>query len=100
MNKQVMVDRELLERMRDLIYVLAHREDSIGQDACSVGGHFPELLAQPNHPRAMVVPEGYRLVPVEPTPEMIESTDGEFMPPTLVYKTMLAAAPAPKGDGQ
>jgi hypothetical protein len=47
MNEQVMISRELLERMRDLIYALAHREDSIGQDACSVGGHFPELLAQP-----------------------------------------------------
>jgi hypothetical protein len=47
MSEQVMISRELLERMRDLIYVLAHREDSIGQDACSVGGHFPELLAQP-----------------------------------------------------
>jgi hypothetical protein len=47
MSEQVMISRELLERMRDLIYVLAHSEDSIGQDACSVGGHFPELLAQP-----------------------------------------------------
>jgi hypothetical protein len=39
-----------------------------------------------------VVPDGYVLVPVEPTRAMIASTDGEFMPPVLVYKTMLKAA--------
>lgn len=43
----VSVPRELLEKMRDLIYVLAHREDSIGEDACIVGSHFPDLLEAP-----------------------------------------------------
>lgn len=47
--------------------------------------------------QARQAPEGFALVPVEPTPEMLEA--GSFSNPNanrLVYKAMLAAAP--KGD--
>lgn len=51
---------------------------------------------------ALHVPEGWQLVPVEPTSEMIASCDARFIPrialPVFVaaYKTMLSAAPKPE----
>lgn len=62
-------------------------------------------------PRAPV-PEGWRLVPEEPTPEMVASCNAWFIPRLMLplfvaaYKTMLDAAPslawshAYPGDGQ
>lgn len=47
---------------------------------------------------APVVPEGWQLVPVEPTNEMIHPLD-QFMRPTSareIYRAMLAAAPNPE----
>lgn len=51
---------------------------------------------------SLSAPEGWQLVPVEPTSEMIASCDARFIPrialPVFVaaYKTMLAAAPKPE----
>lgn len=39
---------------------------------------------------------GYKLVPIEPTEEMIASTDGAYRSPVNVYRTMLNAAPKGK----
>lgn len=56
------------------------------------------------------VPEGYALVPVEPTLEMFNAGDGAFFTaytgtatssPDRVYKAMIAAAPTPPvSEGQ
>lgn len=44
----------------------------------------------------------YKLVPLEPTPEMVEAArehhEGEAYLPVSVYKAMLAAAPAVQGE--
>lgn len=44
----------------------------------------------------------YKLVPVEPTPEMVEAArehhEGEAYLPVRLYKAMLAAAPAVQGE--
>ena len=68
----------------------------------------PELLLQHLLPHVEAspasVPEGYALVPVEPTLEMFNAGDGAFFTaytgtatssPDRVYKAMIAAAPTP-----
>lgn len=56
---------------------------------------------------AMVVPEGYKVVPIEPTKEMMDAAlmadCGEIDPRSIIYadyKAMLAASPAAKGAKQ
>lgn len=60
-----------------------------------------EAQAQP----APSIPEGWKLVPIEPTYEMLEAGEGTFVPtytgtpvsvPFDVYRAMLAAAPEAK----
>ena len=58
---------------------------------------------------APIVPQGWKLVPMEPTPEMVRAADDELMTPlsgmsrgsgpVRVYRAMLAASPAPAADG-
>lgn len=59
--------------------------------------HYTPLYAAPPAP---IVPSGWKLVPVEPTEEMIEAGD-QFMDGLSrlgeAYEAMIAAAPAP-GD--
>lgn len=48
----------------------------------------------------MVVPDGYKLIPIEPTEEMLEKgwdeyNTGCFAPLSRAYKAMLSAAPTP-----
>jgi len=54
-------------------------------------------------PPAASVPDGWKIVPVEPTPEMLEEIwlDERFQERAMKarYAAMLAAAPAPGGDG-
>lgn len=57
---------------------------------------------KPLYLAAPTIPHGWRLVPVEPTEEMItaarDSHEGEAYLPVSLYKAMLAAAPAPGGE--
>jgi hypothetical protein len=57
-------------------------------------------------PQPQQIPEGYKLVPIEPTLEMIveaAKAASQYMDecgrssPTVIYKAMLEAAPEPKG---
>lgn len=52
---------------------------------------------------AASVPDGWKLVPLEPHWSMIDAAikhhEGEAFLPVSLYKAMLAAAPAPGGDG-
>ena len=58
-------------------------------------------------PPSVAVPEGWKLVPVEPTPEMREAfhdaneewEDGGLNSPDHQYQAMLAAAPSPDHSG-
>ncbi len=55
------------------------------------------LPAQPAEP-VVAVPEGWKLVPVEPTPEMVKE-GGRYvwpLPATDAYRAMLAASPLPQ----
>jgi len=43
----------------------------------------------------MLIPDGWRLVPIEPTEEMKKAAEGEYSL-KLAYKAMLRAAPKPE----
>lgn len=51
---------------------------------------------------SITVPEGWQVVPVEPTREMIDAArqhhEGEAYLPFSLYRAMLAAAPKPGGS--
>ncbi len=59
------------------------------------GGGIIELFTRPA-PAADLVPEGWKLVPVEPTKQMLEASyrEASVYSPTA-YRAMLAAAPTP-----
>ena len=52
-----------------------------------------ELAEEAVRAKQQAVPEGWQLVPVEPTPEMLVAIGGA----KPRYKAMLAAAPKPEG---
>lgn len=59
-----------------------------------------ELRAEVERLKAAAVPEGWKLVPVEPTPEIIRAAGKTHCLPTdgweiRIYQSMLAAAPQP-----
>ena len=63
-----------------------------------------ELAEEAVRAKQPEAPEGWRLVPVEPTPEMTQAAcDAEHLPLPMwdrmgnIYKEMLAAAPKPEG---
>lgn len=66
-------------------------------------------VADPQPEPTSAVPEGYALVPVEPTEAMVSAgygalpdcscTEGDMWRAKLVYKAMLAAAPQQGGEG-
>lgn len=74
-----MIDRFLRNNLGDDDYT----EFSAALDSVAAAGAAP-------------VPEGWQLVPVEPTPEMCEVSTWDFnrfYPAKEIYKAMLAAAP-------
>ncbi|WP_328187009.1 hypothetical protein [Marinobacter sp. OP 3.4] len=80
------------------------------KEACET--YSGEVPCEPEQPRAGVVPEGWRLVPVEPTKEMTQAAFDAFevVNPMqygnghearkAVYDAMLTAAPAVQGGGE
>ena len=44
---KVMIDRELLERIRELLYIIGHRQDDYGVEAEFVGSLLTKALANP-----------------------------------------------------
>ena len=54
-------------------------------------------------PPAATVPDGWKMVPIEPNWSMLNAAinfhEGEAFLPASLYKAMLAAAPAPGGNG-
>ena len=63
---KVMIDRELLERIRELLYIIGHRQDDYGVEAEYLGNILSKVLA--NSAQRIVVesvPAGCKVVPVE-----------------------------------
>ena len=103
---KIMIDRDLLERIRELMHIIAHRQDDYGVEAEYLGSLLKKVIAHPTQQgeAVEVAPDGYVVVPVEPTPEMAAQTayDGkqysdpfDFDDFRKDYAAMLAAAPAP-----
>lgn len=101
---KTMIDRELLERIEELMHIIAHRQDDYGVEADYLGNLLKKAIAHPTQQGEAVVvaPDGYVVVPVEPTPEMAAQTayDGkqysdpfDFDDFRKDYAAMLAAAP-------
>ena len=44
---KVMIDRELLERIGELMHIIAHRQDDYGVEAEYLGGLLSKVLANP-----------------------------------------------------
>ncbi|MFY4709945.1 hypothetical protein [Burkholderia glumae] len=81
---------ELLTAMDDAGFTQAERNNDRLRNAARA------LLTSPR----AAVPEGWKLVPVEPTPEMVSAgehvaySDVAYAPPEIAYRAMLDAAPA------
>jgi hypothetical protein len=100
MNSKVMVDREWFDRVHALLYVVSGESGIVGFEAECLGSFIPDILKDNAiHPRAMVVPDGWQLVPAEPTREMLVAGGKIAIGIVPIYAAMLAAAPAP-GDSQ
>ena len=100
---KIMIDRDLLERCRARLYGLKQTDLST-ELAALLADHTEQHLEMVEHSVVVVVPDGYVVVPVEPTPEMAAQTayDGkqysdpfDFDDFRKDYAAMLAAAPAP-----
>lgn len=76
---------------------LVHDLDDLSGDLTNREHTITPLYTAPQP----VIPKGYVLAPLEPTPEMVQACDAKYVPrialPIYVaaYKTMLAAAPQP-----
>ena len=78
------------DRVRYLIGEKAERPHILDYDADKRSDYvYPQLLAH-----ALTAPEGWKLVPEEPTEQMIRAQYLKVSP-TAVYKAMISAAPKP-----
>lgn len=55
------IDRELLERIRELLYIIAHRQDDYGVEAGLVGSLLTKAIAQPTQQGEAVEVVGMRI---------------------------------------
>lgn len=123
-----MKESELIEKIRHLGAELARRDKEAGEPVGYIRESEANLLnrlkqhqvvevavfrerafsndmpmftaAQP----APIVPDGWKLVPVEPNWAMLSAAikfhEGEAFLPASLYKAMLAAAPSPGGENE
>lgn len=103
-NKMIMLPREVVEQaleallnegeFRKLLKPLIEKSIDSIRDA----------LEQPDAGPPVTAPEGWKLVPVEPTDEMVEAGDHEIekwgvdASSSGAFRAMLAAAPHPQSD--
>lgn len=109
--------REEIERLRAKIEQMERQEpiawttklalelgsSALGFDACRGnlwGEKVVPLYALPGAQPAPSVPEGWQLVPIEPTTEMLRAANEEWegKPTAMIWADMLAAAPKPEGE--
>ena len=75
------------------------RDTGIQQHRPDVGRPCPDCLAPPAQPASAVVPDGWQLVPKEPTTEMVDAMNRvQVRHNTRQYLAALAAAPKPEGN--
>ena len=93
MTDKILIDRELLER--ELLSVLDFSESNLRR----VVDHLIDVGYTRAAPRQ---PAGWKLVPVEPTPEMVSAAEEAHMPfgdmDIALRMAILAAPSAPKAD--
>lgn len=58
---KVTIDRELLERIRELLYIIGHRQDDYGVEAEFVGSLLTKAIVQPAQQGEAVEVVGYLL---------------------------------------
>lgn len=58
---------------------------------------FEKWLSE-SEPQPAKVPDGWKLVPVEPTPRMWDAGSAAYQTPSCIYHAMIAASPAPEVD--
>ena len=89
------VERLVTEQVKHAYYERKTITEAVGEIVSALQADHIEGV------RAMVVPDGWRLVPVEPTEAMLKGPrhDGYTFSVRNLYRAMLAAAPAP-GDSQ
>ena len=82
----------------DIISALRARVADLEAQLYAVGaGGVGSPVARQDHPEQHLdmVPEGWKLVPVEPTTKMIDAARSQSSFPAGVWRAMLAAAPQP-----
>ena len=62
---KVTIDRELLERIRELLDIIGHRQDEYGVEAEYLGSLLKKVLAQPAQQGEVVEVVGYRFFHVD-----------------------------------
>ena len=82
----------------DIIKTLQARVADLEAQLYAVGaGGVGSTVARQDHPEQHLdmVPEGWKLVPVEPTTKMIDAARSQSSFPAGVWRAMLNAAPQP-----
>lgn len=84
------------DRMRCLIGDLEYEPDILEYDSDAHSGYVPPTAAPGNSP---AIPDGYVMVPKEPTEEMLQASyrEASVYSPTA-YRAMIAAAPQEVSD--
>jgi hypothetical protein len=93
---------DLLDALRQIAAYPVHRAEEISIDGARAIARAAIAAAEAAQPTA--VPDGWKLVPVEPTDEMLAAgseQDQQFYDHArFVYRAMLAAAPKPEGGAR
>ena len=105
-SKTVTLPREVVERALDALWNTAHGEPCFGKHVRnSMEALIAAMEQQPNHilDAGNMTLEGWKLVPVEPTQEMLDAyihMQGRFSSARSDWAAMLAAAPQPQTTEQ
>ena len=105
-SKTVTLPHEVVERALDALWNTAHGEPCFGKHVRnSMEALIAAMEQQPNHilDAGNMTLEGWKLVPVEPTQEMLDAyihMQGRFSSARSDWAAMLAAAPQPQTTEQ
>ena len=95
---KVTIDRELLERIRELMHIIAHRQDDYGVEAEYIGSLLKKVLANPTQQGEAVEVVGWRRLdsPYELTayPSVCAMWHGNGWPVQELYTHPAASVPA------
>lgn len=93
-----MIDKELWEPVAIVGELCEQTRKEVIANGVAIGAYLytsaPTMLTEQ---APCDIPEGWKLVPIEPTPEMLNAARLNHMAANAVYKAMLSAAPEYKG---